>query len=128
MKYVRSTDHGRTWQSSETLTGERWNIAPQTRTDNMNEVYIGQLRHEPAGRGRPERVAIVYTPAPSGRASRRSRSPAPSSASRSSTDTATRPGSSSPAAAAPARPADVADGDIYVAGAPPVRNPEGQEL
>lgn len=61
MKYVRSTDNGRTWQSSETLTGERWNIAPQTRTDNMNEVYIGQMRYEPAGLGRPERVAIVYT-------------------------------------------------------------------
>jgi hypothetical protein len=61
MKYVRSTDNGRTWQSSETLTGERWNIAPQTRTDNMNEVYIGQLRHEPATHGRPERVGIVYT-------------------------------------------------------------------
>ncbi|MET0419762.1 MAG: BNR-4 repeat-containing protein, partial [Actinoplanes sp.] len=61
MKYVRSTDNGRTWQSSETLTGERWNIAPQTRADNMNEVYIGQLRHEPAHLGRPERVAIVYT-------------------------------------------------------------------
>ena len=61
MKYVRSTDNGRTWQSSETLTGERWNIAPQTRADNMNEVYIGQLRHEPATKGRPERVAIVYT-------------------------------------------------------------------
>ncbi|MFC7535103.1 BNR-4 repeat-containing protein [Actinoplanes sp. GCM10030250] len=61
MKYVRSTDNGRTWQSSETLTGERWNIAPQTRTDNMNEVYIGQLRHEPGAPGRPERVSIVYT-------------------------------------------------------------------
>ena len=27
----------------------------------MNEIYIGQLRHEPATLGRPERVAIVYT-------------------------------------------------------------------
>ncbi|GAA4472671.1 BNR-4 repeat-containing protein [Phytohabitans houttuyneae] len=61
MKYVRSTDNGRTWQSSESLTGERWNIAPQTRVDNMNEVYIGQLRHEPAGLGHRERVSIVYT-------------------------------------------------------------------
>ena len=61
MKYVRSTDNGKTWKSSESLTGERWNIAPQTRTDNMNEVYIGQMRYEPASAGRPERVAIVYT-------------------------------------------------------------------
>jgi hypothetical protein len=61
MKYVRSTDHGKTWKSSETLTGQRWNIAPQTRTDNMNEIYIGQLRYEPATRYHDERVAIVYT-------------------------------------------------------------------
>jgi hypothetical protein len=55
MKYVRSTDNGVTWQSSEELTGDRWAIAPTTRTDNMNEVYVGQLRYE---RGR---VHIVYT-------------------------------------------------------------------
>ncbi len=61
MKYVRSTDNGRTWKSSEQLTGDKWNIAPQGRLDNMNEVYIGQLRHEPAGSGRPERVSMVYT-------------------------------------------------------------------
>src|SRR5437764_1055497 len=36
-------------------------MAPATRPDNMNEIYIGQLRHEPAGLGQPERVLIVYT-------------------------------------------------------------------
>lgn len=61
MKYVRSTDHGRTWQSSADLTGDRWCIAPLDRADNMNEIYIGQLRHEPARPGRPERIAVVYT-------------------------------------------------------------------
>jgi hypothetical protein len=61
MKYVRSTDNGRTWKSSEALTGDKWNIAPQDRPDNMNEVYVGQLRVEPARWGRPERVAMVYT-------------------------------------------------------------------
>ncbi len=61
MKYVRSTDNGRTWQSSATLTGDRWSIAPLDRPDNMNEIYIGQLRHEPATRAHRERVAIVYT-------------------------------------------------------------------
>jgi hypothetical protein len=61
MKYVRSTDNGLTWQSSAQLTGDRWAIAPTTRTDNMNEIYIGQLRYFPASRGRPERVQIVYT-------------------------------------------------------------------
>jgi len=61
MKYVRSTDHGRTWESSSDLTGERWCIAPLDRPDNMNEIYIGQLRHEPATRRHPERIAMVWT-------------------------------------------------------------------
>jgi hypothetical protein len=61
MKYVRSTDHGLTWRSSADLTGDRWCIAPLARADNMNEIYIGQLRHEPAGPAHPERIAVVYT-------------------------------------------------------------------
>lgn len=61
MKYVRSTDNGLTWQSSEELTGDKWNIAPLGRADNMNEIYLGQLRYEPATARHPERVAIVYT-------------------------------------------------------------------
>jgi hypothetical protein len=61
MKYLRSTDHGLTWHNSQQLTGDRWAIAPITRPDNLNEIYIGQLRHQPARYGRPERVHIVYT-------------------------------------------------------------------
>ncbi len=61
IKYVRSTDNGLTWRNSEQLTGEKWVIAPNGRADNMNEIYIGQLRYEPASFGRPERVHIVYT-------------------------------------------------------------------
>jgi len=61
MKYVRSTDNGLTWQSSATLTGDRWCIAPLGRADNMNEIYIGQLRHEPATPAHPERIAMVWT-------------------------------------------------------------------
>jgi hypothetical protein len=61
MKYVRSTDNGLTWQSSASLTGDRWAIAPLGRPDNMNEIYIGQLRYEPATPLHRERIAIVYT-------------------------------------------------------------------
>ncbi|HEU4425166.1 MAG TPA: BNR-4 repeat-containing protein [Pilimelia sp.] len=61
MKYVRSTDNGRTWRNSEQLTGDKWVIAPIGRPDNMNEIYIGQMRYEPRGHGRPERFHIVYT-------------------------------------------------------------------
>ncbi len=56
MKYVRSTDNGRTWQSSAALTGDRWCIAPLDRADNMNEIYLGQLRLGPDGR-----IAMVWT-------------------------------------------------------------------
>jgi hypothetical protein len=61
MKYVRSTDNGLTWQSSASLTGDRWAIAPLGRADNMNEVYVGQLRYEPATLLHRERIGIVYT-------------------------------------------------------------------
>ncbi|WP_084557453.1 BNR-4 repeat-containing protein [Hamadaea tsunoensis] len=61
MKYVRSTDNGLTWQNTFDLTGGKYAIAPTGRPDNMNEIYIGQLRLEPATAGRPERVHIVYT-------------------------------------------------------------------
>jgi len=61
MKYVRSTDGGLTWQNTLQLTGSKYAIAPTGRADNMNEIYIGQLRLEPATAGRPERVHIVYT-------------------------------------------------------------------
>jgi len=61
MKYVRSVDNGLTWQSSAALTGDRWCIAPLNRPDNMNEIYMGQLRHEPATRTHPERIAMVWT-------------------------------------------------------------------
>ena len=61
IKYVRSTDNGKTWVSSATLTGEKWNIAPIDRPDNMNEIYIGQMRLEPANRHHRERIAISYT-------------------------------------------------------------------
>src|SRR5256885_1490191 len=61
MKYVRSTDSGLTWSNTATLTGDKYAIAPTDRPDNMNEIYIGQLRHVSAGWGQPERVQIVYT-------------------------------------------------------------------
>jgi hypothetical protein len=61
MKYVVSVDNGLTWKNSQQLTGDKWVIAPTARPDNMNEIYIGQLRYEPPRPGRTERVHIVYT-------------------------------------------------------------------
>ncbi|USX49877.1 BNR-4 repeat-containing protein [Lentzea sp. HUAS12] len=56
MLYVVSKDNGRTWKTSTELTGDRFAIGSTSRADNMNEIYIGQLRQEDNGR-----VRIVYT-------------------------------------------------------------------
>ncbi|MET1071552.1 MAG: BNR-4 repeat-containing protein [Umezawaea sp.] len=56
MLYVVSKDDGRTWKTSTELTGTPFAIGSTDRADNMNEIYIGQLRQEPDGR-----VRIVYT-------------------------------------------------------------------
>ncbi|KOV79413.1 hypothetical protein ADL03_36930 [Nocardia sp. NRRL S-836] len=56
MLYVVSKDNGRTWKTSTDLTGDRFAIGSTARADNMNEIYIGQLRLEDSGR-----VRIAYT-------------------------------------------------------------------
>jgi hypothetical protein len=57
MEYVRSTDNGATWTSSKTLTGQPYILGSTTRSDDMNEVYVGQIRHEE----NPERFSFVWT-------------------------------------------------------------------
>jgi len=61
MLYLRSRDHGRTWQRSSALTGAPYALGSTDRADHLNEIYIGQLRHDPGGHGRPERVHLVWT-------------------------------------------------------------------
>lgn len=55
--YMRSRDNGRTWQSSTELTGDRFALGSTDRPDNLNEIYMGQLRLT----GRPDRVHLVWT-------------------------------------------------------------------
>jgi hypothetical protein len=59
--WVRSTDHGKTWTSSKTHTGFPYTLGSRHRPDNLNETYMGQLRHSPARPGREERVDMVWT-------------------------------------------------------------------
>jgi BNR repeat-containing family member len=61
MLYVRSTDNGVTWKSSKTLTGKPFAFGATKRSDHLNEVYMGQLRLEPATAGRPERLHLLWT-------------------------------------------------------------------
>ncbi|MEO6083724.1 MAG: BNR-4 repeat-containing protein [Umezawaea sp.] len=56
MQYVVSKDDGQTWKTSQELTGNAFALGSNTRADNMNETYFGQLRQEPDGR-----IRIVYT-------------------------------------------------------------------
>jgi hypothetical protein len=57
MKYLVSKDNGLTWKSSLELTGQPFVIGSTARADNMNEIYIGQLRQDPL----TGLVHIVYT-------------------------------------------------------------------
>lgn len=61
MLYLRSRDHGRTWQRSSVLTGVPYALGSTDRTDHLNEIYVGQLRYDPGGYGRPERAHLVWT-------------------------------------------------------------------
>ncbi|GAB3914707.1 hypothetical protein GCM10029964_126650 [Kibdelosporangium lantanae] len=47
MKYIVSRDNGLTWKNSGELTGRPFVVGSTNRADNMNEIYIGQLRQDP---------------------------------------------------------------------------------
>jgi hypothetical protein len=53
--YMRSRDHGLTWQSCKEIAGLPFVLGSTGRADNLNEIYLGQLR--PDG----ERVHLVWT-------------------------------------------------------------------
>jgi hypothetical protein len=57
MKYIVSKDNGLTWKNSLDVTGQPFVIGSSSRPDNMNEIYIGQLRQDPV----TGLVHIVYT-------------------------------------------------------------------
>ncbi|WP_433510562.1 BNR-4 repeat-containing protein [Nonomuraea sp. CA-143628] len=67
MLFMRSTDHGVTWQSSKQLTGLPYVLGSTDRADNLNEIYVGQLRYQRW----PERVHLVWTLAGGGPAQHR---------------------------------------------------------
>lgn len=60
LQYVRSTDNRQSWSNNRTLTGEDVAIG-HSRSDYLNEIYLGQVRREPAHDGLPERFHMVWT-------------------------------------------------------------------
>jgi hypothetical protein len=61
MLYMRSRDNGLTWQSCKEIGGLPFVLGSTARADNLNEIYVGQLRHQAAGPGHRERVQLVWT-------------------------------------------------------------------
>lgn len=68
--YIRSQDNGQSWENSKTLTEEPIALGHEDRADNLDEIYIGQLRHEPGTATIQERIHFVWTLAGGGREGR----------------------------------------------------------
>jgi BNR repeat-containing family member len=61
MEYIVSTDDGATWKTSKELTGKPFILGSVGRADNMNEIYVGQIRATPRQGRIPERFHLVWT-------------------------------------------------------------------
>ncbi|MBZ2198747.1 BNR-4 repeat-containing protein [Occultella gossypii] len=57
--YLVSRDNGRTWVRG--APDAPWAIGSAGRADNLNEVYLGQVRHTSAHGRSPERFHLVWT-------------------------------------------------------------------
>lgn len=65
LHYVKSTDHGETW-SEPRIAIDTGGLEDNMDPTNLNEVYAGCPRVEPAGNGLPERFAMGWTMAGGG--------------------------------------------------------------
>ena len=61
LRYVVSADNGITWRNSNELTDDPFALGSVDRADNMDEIYVGQVRYLPATSTRRERVLISWT-------------------------------------------------------------------
>ncbi|MBL8926506.1 MAG: BNR-4 repeat-containing protein [Pseudonocardia sp.] len=61
LRYVVSADNGLTWRNSNELTDDFFALGSVDRIDNMDEIYVGQVRYLPATATRRERVLISWT-------------------------------------------------------------------
>ncbi len=61
MQYILSTDNGKTWKSSQEITGERIALGSWDRRDNLDEIYMGQARYQPRMGLSHERIHLTWT-------------------------------------------------------------------
>ena len=61
LRYVVSADNGITWRNGNELTDDFFALGSVDRVDNMDEIYVGQVRYLPATGTRRERVLISWT-------------------------------------------------------------------
>ncbi len=61
MQYVLSKDDGESWRSSKALTGEDIALGSWDRSDNLDEIYMAQIRYQPRMGLTSERIHMVWT-------------------------------------------------------------------
>ena len=61
LRYLVSDDNGIHWRSSTNLTDDFFALGSVDRGDNMDEIYVGQVRYLPPTDTRRERVLISWT-------------------------------------------------------------------
>lgn len=67
MQYILSKDNGKTWRNAKDLTGEDIALGSWDSKDNLDEIYMAQIRYQPRTGLNPERIHMVWTLAGGGR-------------------------------------------------------------
>ena len=61
VQYIVSSDNAKTWLRSSQIIAEKIAIGSWDRKDNLDEIYIGQIRYQKPEAGISERFHIVWT-------------------------------------------------------------------
>ena len=61
LQYIVSTNNGKSWLKSSEISGEEIALGSWQRDDNLDEIYLGQIRYQPAEDNVSERFHLVWT-------------------------------------------------------------------
>ena len=61
LQYIVSTDNAKSWQRSSDISSEEIALGSWHRADNLDEIYVGQIRYQPASGNANERFHIAWT-------------------------------------------------------------------